>query len=273
MSKVGIACCFRHHPEEDGPSIIQGSTVQTRPDMDAWARHASPDCPPIFPRIGFLCGYDGSHTRWSFVKYEPPQQWSEKSGYRSRGANISTCSVGSVTCADIDRCGWHGYYPLKGGIGEKMTCPWCGRPGADTIPVKIPSENWEAMLGDLRKPLEDAAKAAYESSDEVPFEFPQTVIGGPTIEPSDRIDPYIQGKAQEKGVGLRPLEDIPGWMELRQYPRGSVFLGIIPGVVSGVIDGTELRDGKRWNRGCVQYYAKLKFPEAAVPTPFGTCKF
>ena len=272
MSKVGVSCVFRHFPEEDGPSIIQGSTVQKRPDMDEWARHASPECPPIFPRLGFMCGYDGSHTRWSFVKFEPPQQWSEKSGFHSRGANISTCAVGLVQCGN-DQCGWSGYYPMKGAAGEPMTCPWCGRRGATANPVRIPSDKFDEMLADLRQPLEDAAKAAYGDPAETPFAFPQVLIGGPAIAPMGNVPPEIQGRAQEKGVGLMPLQEVPHWKDLRKYPRGSVFLGIVPGEVHGILDLEELQNGKRWEIGCVQYWAKLKFPEAASASMWGTCKF
>lgn len=268
--KIGLACCFRHHPETDGETIIQGSTVEERPDMDEWAKHASPDCPPIFPRIGYLAAYNGKSTRWSFVKYEAPQQWDQKSGFKSKGAYVGTCSVGTVTC----QCGWTGYYPLKGGAGETMTCPWCGRKGAEANHVRIPSEEFDAMLGDLRDPLEQAAKAAFDEGT-AEFSYPQILLGGPDVVPSGNVPPAIQGKAQvEAHVNLKPLEDVENVFELRKFRRGSVFLAIVPGITSGVMDEEEVRNGRSIVRGACMYWTKVRLPDApSAGFGFGTCKF
>lgn len=268
---IGIAAAFRHHPAEDGETVIQASTVTERPDMEEWEKHASPECPPIFPRIGFLAAYNGKAVRWSFIKYEAPQQWPKESGFRSKGAFIGTCSVGKVICQG---CGWSGVYPVKGSAGEPMVCPWCGEKGAKVDPIHIPSDDFDAMLGDLRDPLENAAKAAFDEG-VTPFEYPKVLLGGVGVVPSGNVPPAIQGKAQvEKGVNLRPLEEVDNVFELRKYRRGTVFLAIVPGVTSGVMDENEVRNGKSVVRGACMYHTKVRLPDPAPSGfSFGTCRF
>ena len=255
--KIGIACCFRHRPEEDGPSTIPASTVAVREDMDEYARHCSPERPLIFPSIGYL-GYtlDGQKMFWSFVKYEAPQQWHASYGYQSRGANIATCSVANLHC---DQCGWSGVFPTKGGKDGSQICPWCGRRGAHSSPIKVPGDQFDEMLGDLRGPIEEAAKAAFADPALPEFAYPQLLVGG-RIDPLGDVPPAIQGAAQAAGYGLRTAASCT-LKDLQEMDPESSFLAIVPGVTSGVVDEESAKAGKSWTEGVCQYWLKLYVPD------------
>lgn len=265
--KLGIACAFRHRPEEDGHAIPASSVVQ-REDQEEYARNANPDRPAIMPIIGYM-GYtrDGSRMLWSFVKYEAPQQWHSSYGFSSRGANLATTNVGNLQC---DNCGFSGPYPTK---GDRMRCPYCGRGGVHVSPIKVPSEEFDAMLGDLRDPIEQAAKNAYSDAGAPSFRFPSVLLGGSEVDPSPAVPPEIQGAAQSMGYGLKPLEEVDSLKVLQEMDPGRSFLSIVPGVSAGTMEDAEAAAGKSWQRGILNSWVKLFVPKDPPKWNFQSVRF
>ena len=268
---IGIAAFFVHHPEVDGPSIIQGSEVVQREDDDEYRRHASPDRPDVFPKGGFVAYTTGSgRTLWGFVKYEAPQMWHPSYHFQNRPCSLATCRFGDLSCRE---CGWSGPYPLK---GDRMPCPMCGRKGVSASPIREGGDRYFEMLDatGMRDELEQAARDALASPDPEPFRFPMVVLGGPDVTPSPDVPPSVQGAAQSKGLSLAPLSSVKALGELSAMDPGSHMLGIVPGVSSGVMDAAEAKAGKSWSEGIVQSWVRLWVPEPPKgPVRFcgGTC--
>lgn len=260
MNKVSLAAMFRHDPENDG-STIPASLERQDPTCE-WET-------VVDPIVGFMAVSYMGRVSWCFVKYEAPDirylKKDDKSP-RIRLASMSTSRVGHVTCP---QCGNACVYPVWSKT-ENMPCPACGHKGVEADLIREGGSEFMSLMGDLKDQLEEAVLGVdQDTADE--FRFPDLMLLG-HVDPSPSVDPALQGLATSRGLGLKLARESSSQELFGTGMQGpDTGLLIRPGVVSGVLDADDARDGWRRTEGVVTSFVKLGWlpKEPARPARFG----
>jgi hypothetical protein len=243
--KIGIAAAFRHNLEEDGKTIPASRGVEV--DYHGYDYY-------VLPIIGYIAyTVDGKTVNWSFMKYECAEVW-HNCNRGNRPAQIATTRVGKITCP---KCGSTIPYPIRKDT-SKTRCPYCGSYNLQVEPIKENSQEFLDMVGDLKDPLEQAAKVALKTGND--FAFPDLLVAGRNLETEKpaSIPSEIFESAVNAGYGLRYMDSVP-LNELNDIE--DINFHIIPGIYSGCLDSKKA-NGVFRQVNSIEEYISLYIPKA-----------
>lgn len=244
VMRVGIACAFPYNPAKDGKTVP--ASKGTEVDYYGYDYY-------VMPIIGFLAyTLDGEKIYWNFMNYECAEVWYHSCNRANRPAKIATSRVVDIVCQS---CAAARPIPM---MSHRLRCPYCGSHQIETYPIKIMSHEFLSMLGNLKKPLEQAAKAALHGKKR--FKFPPIFIAGSNIEndESGTIPRTIVDSVNQNGHGIRYMNTV----ELDQLNEvEDINFHILPGIRSGVLDDNIVRDGYFTQKGAVEEYLRLWLPQ------------
>lgn len=240
--KIGISCAFKNDFEGDG--LIPASTI-----IEEGPREGG-----VLPIIGYLAYSLNGVVRWNFVKYEAPETYAPWEKRPSIRGQFATTRVANIYCAG---CGYSGPIPVRGN-GRNVRCPYCGGYTEFSI-IKENSSEFCQLVGELRDPLEKAAKAAEKSDTE--FEYPLCLVSATSIGVSHVVPPVIARSFQMRGHGVKLIQEMSGFQGMLDLQDYSPALSIVPGVVSGYLDYEEAKMG--WSKGwpVFSWWVRLYLPE------------